>query len=335
MIASTTPKVCLFDPALEENSGLVSYNLGDLVIREAVERELRTALGDFRLTRISTHETPNADLRRELRSCDLTIVGGSNILASEMNKYRQWAISIRHAPSVRKAILLGAGWWKYQPPPNLYTRIFFRFLFSRRGIHSTRDAYTRQHLATAGWQNVVNTGCPSIWPLDGKSESSFPQSKGKAVLLTFTDFERNPEADHALADLLSREYSQIYVFPQGKYDLEYLAGFKNRWTILDRDFNSLHKFLTEAPSLDYIGTRLHGGIFALNHGRRGLILEVDNRAKEMGKDWGLPTVVRTDLERIRAWIHKTHPFQIRLDQAAIGRWRDQFKPLLRAAGKPG
>jgi polysaccharide pyruvyl transferase WcaK-like protein len=84
--------------------------------------------------------------------------------------------------------------------------------------------------------------------------------------------------------------------------------------------------------VDYIGTRLHGGIFALNHGRRGLILEVDNRAKEMGKDFGLPTVVRTDLERIRAWIDRSHPFQIRLDQAAIGRWRDQFKPLLRAAG---
>ncbi len=332
MTRSNPLKVCLFDPALQENSGRESSNLGDLIIHEAVDRELRTALGDFRLTRVSSHETPTPELRRELRSCDITVVGGSNILTSEMNKYRQWVISIRHAPSVRNAVLLGVGWWKYQPPPNLYTRIFFRFVLSRRGVHSTRDAYTRQHLATAGWHNVVNTGCPTIWPLDGKNESSFPQRKGDAVLLTLTDFERNPEADKALADLLCREYRQVYVFPQGKYDLEYLAGFQNRWTLLDRDFASFRRFLTETPSVDYIGTRLHGGIFALNHGRRGLILEVDNRAKEMGKDFGLPTVVRTDLERIRAWIDRTHPFQIRLDQAAIGRWRDQFKPLLRAAG---
>jgi polysaccharide pyruvyl transferase WcaK-like protein len=320
-------RVCLFDPGTEDNRGNPSSNLGDLVIREAVEREIHSLLGKVELIRLSTHETPHSDLRRELRRSHLTLVGGSNILSSEMDKYRQWAISIRHAPSVRKAVLLGAGWWKYQDRPNIYTRIFLRLLLGRNCLHSTRDAYSKRHLESIGWRNVVNTGCPSIWPLHDKSESSFPLQKARAVLVTLTDFERNPATDQALLDLVAREYEEVFLFPQGKFDLEYLSELRVPGSILSRDFEQLRRFLKETPSLDYLGTRLHGGIFALSHGRRSLILEVDNRAREMGADWGLPTVPRDDLERIRAWIRQTLPFRISLDLDAIGKWRAQFRSL--------
>ncbi len=321
----SAPKVCLFDPGLDNNSGQPSGNLGDLVIQQAVDRELRTAIGDFSLTRISTHETPTPELRRALGQADFIVVGGSNILTSEMNVYRQWVISIRHAFAVRRAILLGAGWWKYQNPPNLYTRFFFRLLLSRKHTHSVRDGYTLKQLAAAGWKNAVNTGCPTIWPLDGRSERDYPGSKAANVLLMLSDFAPDLEADRRLAEILSQRYEKVFVFPQGKFDLDYLRNFQMPWIVLDRDIGSLNRFLADTPSLDYIGTRLHGGIHCLNRGIRSLILEVDNRATEMGRDFGLPTVARHDFAAIEAWTERTLPFRVHLDTKAIETWRKQFR----------
>lgn len=74
-------RVCLFDPGTEDNRGNPSSNLGDLVIREAVEREIHSLLGKVELIRLSTHETPHSDLRRELRRSHLTLVGTGNIIS--------------------------------------------------------------------------------------------------------------------------------------------------------------------------------------------------------------------------------------------------------------
>jgi len=303
------------------------------VIQQAVDRELRTAIGDFSLTRLSTHQTPTRELRRALGQADFIVVGGSNILTSEMNKYRQWVISIRHAFAVRRAILLGAGWWKYQKPPNLYTRLFLELLLSRKHTHSVRDGYTLAQLASVGWKNAVNTGCPTIWPLDGRSEKDYPGSKASNVLMMLTDFAQDLDADRRLAEIVCRSYEKVFVFPQGKYDRDYLRNFEMPWTILDRDIDALNRFLAATPSLDYVGTRLHGGMHCLNRGIRSLILEVDNRAKEMGRDFGLPTIARHDFAAIEAWIERTSPFRVRLDSQAIETWRRQFRKRSSADGR--
>ena len=47
---------------------------------------------------------------------------------------------------------------------------------------------------------------------------------------------------------------------------------------------------------DYVGTRLHAGILALNYRKRTLIIAVDNRAAEMKTDINLPVIARGDLE---------------------------------------
>ena len=83
-------------------------------------------------------------------------------------------------------------------------------------------------------------------------------------------------------------------------------------------------FSLEAGDLDYVGLRLHGGIRAMQCGRRAIILEVDNRAREMGKDFALPTVERGALEEIDGLI--TCPFQICLQPPLerVNRWKRQF-----------
>jgi hypothetical protein len=42
--------------------------------------------------------------------------------------------------------------------------------------------------------------------------------------------------------------------------------------------------------VDFVGARLHGGIRALQRGRRTLTIALDNRAREIAGDTGMPVV---------------------------------------------
>jgi len=319
--------LCLFDPGLMDRTGDPTGNLGNLVIQQAVNREVERLFGGWDIVRLSTFWTPGPEDRRRLRSADVTLAGGTNLLNSRMNQYRQWVISLRHVPGMTRARLLGVGWWKYEEPPNLYTRIFFKFLLAEKGLHSVRDQYAEDRLKRIGYRNVVNTSCPTMWPLADARPEEFPTTKGRNVLVMLTDYSRNEECDRRLLDLLSSRYEKLYVFPQGKFDLPYLNSFRVKWQVLERNLSALNQFIASEPSFDYIGTRLHGGIHCLNHRRRSLILEVDNRAREIARDTSLPTVPRADLEGVRAWIDTPTPFRIRLPLANIERWRQQFARL--------
>jgi hypothetical protein len=55
-----------------------------------------------------------------------------------------------------------------------------------------------------------------------------------------------------------------------------------------------------------------------------LIIVVDNRAAEIGRDTGCPVVARDDQAGIRAWIEGSEPLQITLPTEAIDTWRGQF-----------
>ena len=50
--------------------------------------------------------------------------------------------------------------------------------------------------------------------------------------------------------------------------------------------------------MEYCGTRLHGGIRALQHRRRAIILAIDNRAVELGSTTGLPVVAADEVHRL-------------------------------------
>jgi len=79
-----------------------------------------------------------------------------------------------------------------------------------------------------------------------------------------------------------------------------------------------------AGPVDYIGTRLHGGIRAFDRGAWGLIVAVDNRALEIGKDTGLPVHARGDRAEIEASITARATRHIDLPQRDIDAWLAQF-----------
>ena len=319
-------KVCLFDPSIRDNAGADSPNLGDLVIRGAIERELQQVIGPSDAMRVSTKVPLPRGFFRRFRGCDLAFYAGTNMLCSYWRRHREWKIKILDAWRLRRRVrLLGVGWWQYQDEPDRYTRMLLRCALARDGLHAARDEYTRQRLARIGFANVVNTGCPTMWPFVNFDAASVPCAKSDTLLLMLTDYSRKPDLDRPLLELAQAQYRHLVFWPQGRKDLVYFQQFNIPAQVLDYSFDALNGFLRDGPACDYVGTRLHGGVHCLLSRRRSLIIEVDNRATEIARDTGLPTTRRDDFEFIRRWMVGPTTLNIRMNAAAIDQWRGQFR----------
>jgi len=323
--------IAVVDPGVGRTPGEPADNLGDVIIQRAVTSELQRLAPDVELIRISSHWPMRPADHEALRQAHLVVVGGSNLLSSRMRPYNrwnpkydrwtnQWAMNLRDALRVRRAVLLGAGWIAYQGAPDLSTRLILRLALQRGGPHSVRDEYSRARLASAGFHGVLNTGCVTMWPLADRPPPISVQP-ARTALVMLTDYARKPELDRALLDLIARRYERVVAWPQGPGDAEYFTQLGFRGPVLPHSIAALDSFLSSSSDFDYIGTRLHGGIRCLNDGRRALILEVDNRAAEIAKDTGLPTARRDDFDRIECWAGGSPATPLRLNHEAIGEWR--------------
>jgi hypothetical protein len=152
-----------------------------------------------------------------------------------------------------------------------------------------------------------------------------PRVKADAVVTTLTWYKPEPDSDRALLELLTRCYRQVYFWTQQSEDRNYFESIAVpgvRYVSPSvRNFDRL----LEEESVDYIGLRLHGGIRALQKRRRALILPVDNRAVEIGRDTRLPTQKRDELASIERWIWDGGPTSVKLPIEAIERWKGQFR----------
>ena len=82
----------------------------------------------------------------------------------------------------------------------------------------------------------------------------------------------------------------------------------------------------DTVNIDYVGTRLHAGIHALNNKVRSIIIAIDNRAIEMGKDFKLPVLERTNIELyLREQINSSDSIVLELPWDKIEEWKGQFK----------
>ena len=326
-----TPKcnICLLDPGLADHNRMPSQNLGDLIIQKAVLREIKTIFGDQPIAKISTHVPLEEQHFQIIQKSAVVLVGGTNLLSSQMNHYNQWKIFFRDALRLQKrVVLMGVSWWQYQGRPNLYTLALLHLALSSSSIHSVRDRYTQVKLRSMGFWNVINTGCPTMWPLANLDTDAIPHTKAENVLLMLTDYSQNVDCDRTLLKLAIAHYKTVYFWPQGAGDLDYVKSFNLPVTVLDRSLAALEKLLTIEPSLDYIGTRLHGGIRCLLAKRRSLILKIDHRATEIARSTGLPSSERHDFQFIEQWLNNPFATRMTIDTAAIEAWRYQFKSIV-------
>lgn len=313
--------ICLFDPGYENNSGEFSSNLGDLIIQESVLRELNHIFKNAKIRSISTQQYPSWFLFNTINKANYKFVGGTNLLSSNMNDYNQWKIRLRDIPLIGRVILMGVGWWQYQEKPDSYTKFLLNMVLSKKHYHSVRDEYTAEKLRGIGIENVINTGCPTMWNLNS---GAIPCRKAESVLTMLTDYNIDPALDKKLLTILKASYRKIYFWPQGRNDARYISELGESVEMLDRTLGSLDRFIDSDVDFDYIGTRLHGGVRCLAKARRSLIIAIDNRAKEISSDTNLPVVDRNDFDALHAWINTPTKVCISLNMDRIFQWKKQF-----------
>lgn len=336
-------KIVKFSPYIS------SENIGDQIIRDYCNLQLEEIFGDYFAIDIPTREKLGVFCKKYIATSDYRFICGTNLLTSHMKKSGQWNVTLRDAFDIRfygisrrrlldieyikeylkrnKMLLMGVGWAGYQSEPDFYTKTILRTLLDSRGLHSVRDNYTEKKLKECGIENVVNTACPTMWKLTKDFCKKIPTLKADSVVTTLTSYDRDQTRDSLLLDILLHHYNKVYIWLQGPDDYDALRAstYFDQIEIIPPTLNAYDLFLKN-KNIDYIGTRLHGGIKALNDGHRTIIIAIDNRALEISKDTGLMVIKREEIgEYLERQIEDEFETVINLPEENISRWKEQFK----------
>jgi polysaccharide pyruvyl transferase WcaK-like protein len=313
--------VTLFD------TSVCTENLGDFIIMDAVRDHIDEILPDAMVLHTLTHDKVSRPTYRMVSQSDFSFLGGTNILSSNMDKYNQWKINILDSFSLKNIVLMGVGWWQYQKNSNFYTRYLLKSVLHKKLLHSVRDSYAESMLRKSGFDNVINTACPTMWRLDKSHCSQIPKEKAENVVVTLTDYNKDKANDFSLVELLKSCYKEVYVWPQGSGDLAYIndLGIPSIATVLPPKLESYNQLLENYESLDFVGTRLHAGVRAMQKKRRTIILGIDNRAFEKAKDFNIKVCARDRLDDLKKLIQEDFTTEINLPTENIKRWKSQFQ----------
>lgn len=313
-----------------------SRNLGDQIIMDAVVNELGSILPNEMMMNYPTHYPMSKEAKRLAWSNELSFVGGTNLLKGHWRtkaKDNQWACSLLDSWAMSPAILMGVGWHSYSDKITTKAKAFYRNALSSEYMHACRDNYSTNKLKSVGFENVINTGCPTTWALSAERLAKLSKTKSESVVFTLTDYRQDESSDTDLINQLVSAYNKVYFWPQGHKDRDYfmsllpaIKGMKEKIQILPMNLNAFNAIL-KTRNIDYIGTRLHAGVRALQLDKRALIISVDNRAKEMGSDFGLPVIPRVNSGDIVELLLKTDPANLQLPDKEISLWKEQFQSL--------
>jgi polysaccharide pyruvyl transferase WcaK-like protein len=273
-----------------------------------------------------THDVISRNSYLLNKQANFSFVGGTNLLSSNMNRYNQWKINFYDSFFLNNITLLGVGWWQYQNRPNIYTKFLLNSILSEDIIHSVRDSYTERMLKSVGVENVINTSCPSMWNLTKEFCRKIPKSKSESVVFTLTDYNKDYERDIQLINILKSCYDRILFWPQGSGDLDYFneLDLNKNFEILSCNL-SVFTDLLENEDVDFVGTRLHAGIRALQKKKRTIIIGIDNRAIEKALDFNINVIKRENIQDLKSLISSDFVTNINIPNENIFKWKSQFK----------
>lgn len=320
-------KIVLFDTSCG------SHNLGDYIICESVAKELSDIIGDNYLVRYATH-TPIEHFYQNnhknpaytyCKEATYKFIAGTNILQYDMlHTWTNWNVNVFNCVPYIGSILVGAGVYPNRPTMNRYTQHLYKKMLSKQFIHATRDDRAKEALESLGMK-AINTGCATTWSLTKKHCAQIPEKKSPNVIFTLTDYHKDIKADQSLIDLLVRNYEKIYFWIQGTDDFEYFKILQNTNTIQIIPPN-LYQYKRHLISgnVDYIGTRLHAGIYAMQNFVRSIILIVDNRAADIQANYGLPAIDRHNVTDLEAMLNSDFTTNVHINEDNIRKWKEQF-----------
>lgn len=308
------------------DTSLNSYNNGDYIIMDYCKQQIEETELPKEFFRVSTHAEPSKTEMKQMSKIKTKIVCGTNLLWGEMERYYEWVLP-SNLSGYKNMILMGVGWQHYQDKTSKYSKRFYKTLLRKDIIHSVRDEYTKEKLNEIGINNVINTGCPTMWKLTMEHCKQIPKQKASEVITTITDYRQDEDNDKAMLEILRRNYEKVHIWLQGNWDRKYLNRIVNLddYELIEGELYKYDKLL-ESKDIDYVGTRLHAGIRALNKKKRSIVVVVDNRAREIAKDTNLIVVERQDVNKgLENLVNSEFETKIQLPTEAIEMWKSQFK----------
>lgn len=320
-------RILLFDPSI------ATLNCGDEIIQYSIKKNWPELYEKNYIIKMPTH-TPLFSWWQRLLSkrcnyyynVDYKLVCGTNLLYTNMLRPSPaWNMFLGNTKIQQGAICLGVGIGKNSVKTTWYSKLLYKQVLNRNYIHSVRDEATRIMLEDMGIK-AVNTGCPTLWGLTEDFCREISTKKGERVVFTLTSYQADYEYDKMMVDVILNNYNEVYFWPQTIDDLAYMRTITTNpeIRIVGANVEEYSKVLSK-EKMDYIGNRLHGGIFALQHKCRSIIIGIDYRAEEINKHFSIPYLSRNNMKDLEGKIQSEWDTQITgLDQKAIDTWKSQF-----------
>lgn len=317
------------------DTSAASLNMGDEIINISIKNNFPEIFAGNYIVNLPTH-TPLYNGYQILlypkkmgvyKDADFKFLCGTNALYKNMMKpLPSWNINLFNTKLVRGTICLGVGIGENSKNINWYTELLYNKVLSKKYVHSVRDEKSKRFLEIMGYK-AMNTGCPTLWGLNSEHCSKIFQGKSDSVVFTLTGYQANPAKDKRMIEILRKNYTKLYFWPQSIDDFKYLRTIGEQANV-NIVTPSVHDYgLLLDTQIDYIGNRLHGGIYALQHFCRTIIIAIDYRAEEMKKSYSIPCIHREDIDKqLDSLINSQWKTSIMgLDFDKIAKWKSQFE----------
>lgn len=327
----------MYDKVLVLDTSNATENLGDFIIMDAVNRQLRKMFPDDFFVYSTTHDAPSNKGYEWADAANFKFIGGSNLLSARFigRNRAQWRFGFKDATRINNLIGVGLGWQSDISYNSIFSKPFvvaqkhlYHKALSNEYIHSVRDSFTQAKLAEYGIKSI-NTACVTMWDLTTEHLRKIPTIKADKVVMTITDYRDTLEHRRSykqMIEVLFKMYTEVEMWIQSPGDIELLKklNLSNLQQIKFINPNLVSYDSALDQDVDYVGTRLHAGIRALQHGRRTLIIEVDNRAREIAKDTNLPTLSYLEMDKLENVLSRELVMDINVPFEQIDLWKQQF-----------
>jgi polysaccharide pyruvyl transferase WcaK-like protein len=303
-----------------------SDNVGDEIIVESIRTHVLHRFPNCYITTCASHDGLGRSSRELARSADLILLMGTNALSQNYHVDSDfiWSIASEDLDVLaNKVLLVGVGANRSFSKLDPRQRRLLQSLLCSEYTHSVRDSSGLQIVELAG-RKAVNTSCPTLWKFSDEVKLLFPP-KSDCVCFTLTKHKPS-RLDSIFIQILRSRYQRLVFWPQQPRDLAYLEQLTDisKIYILPPTLKSYDDFLS-STSTDVIGTRLHGTIRGMQHGRRSIVISIDNRAREISALTGLPAIERESIEEdLSPMIDSELTPRIRIPQNDINIFLNQF-----------
>lgn len=314
------------------DTAIGSTNKGDEIIMRCIEEELEYLSKKYFVLKAPTHLNSFSGLEcigslpdsaREIKESKYKFVCGTNLLSNNMlHRSNQWDINIFNCRPLEGCVLMGVGALS-GTSLNSYTRRLYKKVLSSEYIHSVRDEKAYKIVTDLGLK-CLHTGCATLWKLTPEFCKEIPKTKSEKVVFTLTDYRKNADYDKCMIDIIKESYKEKFFWIQGTHDLEYLETLTSTEDIhiIEPQVGAYEKVL--AQGVDYIGTRLHAGIYAMRNGARSIIIVIDDRMNAMANNISNNCILQKNMDMLQSKIYSEIDTYINLDWKMIKEWKEQF-----------